>query len=140
MSDRRYKPGEIAREIDIAASTLRTWAERFEAHFNGGVRDRPLTAKGKPTARRYSERDLETLRRIQTMLASGLNFAQIAERLGVVELPAVIPEPESEALAVLPQLAAALGVIADQRQRIDGLEARLERLERRRSWWRFWER
>ena len=65
-----------------------------------------------------------------------MSFDDIEERLTV--LPAVIQEPA--ALAVV-AMAEALGVIADQQTRIDGLEARLERLERRaRPWWRFWER
>ena len=51
MTEKRYRPGEISSQINISASTLRAWAKRFEAHFNGGVRDRPLTEKGKPTAR-----------------------------------------------------------------------------------------
>ena len=136
-----YRPGEIASEIAIPASTLRTWARRFASHFDGGVRDRPLTAKGRPTMRMYSGTDLETLRQIKAMLAGGLNFAQISERLGVVQLPAVIAEPATTALAVIPALAEALGVIASQRQRLDDLEARLETLERRdRPWWAFWRR
>ena len=37
--------------------------------------------------------------------------------------------------------AEALGVIADQRQRLDDLEARLDKLERKaRPWWAFWRR
>jgi len=135
-----YRPGEIASEIGIPASTLRTWAERFASHFDGGVRDRPLTAKGKPTMRMYSRRDVQTLRQIQAMLAGGLSYEQIEDRLGVVELPAVIPEPQSKALEVLPKLAEALTVIANQRNRLDDLEARLEALERRRAWWAFWRR
>lgn len=141
MAKKFYRPSEIARELDIATSTLRTWAYRFANHFDGGVKGRPLTAKGKPTARRYSERDVETLRRIKRLLAQGLNYDQVAEQMLIVELP-VVQEPElTRALTVLPKLAEALGVIAEQRGRLDELDARVDALEKRaRPWWRFWAR
>jgi len=134
-----YRPGEIASEIGIAASTLRTWAERFAGHFDGGVSDRKLTPSGRPEMRVYTDNDLAVLRKIQELLAGGLTFDQVGERLAIVDLPAVIPEPDSQALAMVPALAEALTTVADQRRRLDDVETRLEALEKRaRPWWAFW--
>lgn len=97
--------------------------------------------------RLYSERDVAVLREVKAMLADRLNFAQIAERLTV--LPAVQDPEPSTALEVLPKLADALTMFAqDQRERIDDLEARnddllarVEALERKaRPWWAVWRR
>jgi len=86
-------PKQICETLTIPSSTLRRWANRFENHLS-------LENHEPGKHRTYTANDLSIFKTIQTHLENGLTYAQIEERLAVVEEPK--PEP-STALLSLPE-------------------------------------
>jgi len=86
-------PKQTYETLTISASTLRRWAKRFE-NFLSVENHEP------GTHRTYTPEDLHIFKTIQTHLENGLTYAEIENRLAVVEEPE--PNP-STALLSLPE-------------------------------------
>jgi len=86
-------PKQIQETLTVSSSTLRRWAKRFE-NFLSVENHQP----GKH--REYTPEDLSIFQTIQTHLNNGLTYAEIEERLNLVEEPE--PNP-STALLSLPE-------------------------------------
>jgi len=109
-------PKQIYETLTISPSTLRRWAKRFEEYLS-------LENHEPGTHREYTPEDLHTFKTIQTHLENGLTYAQIEERLNVVEEP----EPDqSTALLTLPEFTQAIetarAAVASMRMEIHELK------------------
>jgi len=82
MTDTQYYwPNEVANQLQISPSTLRRWSGEF-ADYLSGAAGRPLgDDEDKASHRRYTEQDLETLTTIKGLLAEGLTYIQVGQRL-----------------------------------------------------------
>jgi DNA-binding transcriptional MerR regulator len=74
------RPREVALALGIDGSTLRLWSKEF-AELLSPAATRSPTADGAPAQRRYTEADLEVLRRIRTLLDQGLRYDEVRRRL-----------------------------------------------------------
>ena len=106
----RYRqPQEMASRLEVSASTLRRWSEEFSAYLSSEAD----SSEGKQH-RRYSDEDLATLITVKGLMADGLTYEQVRERLG--ELRASPPPGGPGSLvaadAALP-LAPAMTFLAD---------------------------
>jgi len=148
MTDRLYRPTEIARSLDVSPSTIRRWSELFADH---------LSALAKPTEpgqhRKYTEDDLAVLSYIASRTIAGVSLEEIAELLTVAtpedlraepeqsepEEPPEAPEwpesedlgeevPEAASMAIVP-LMRALDVVNTQQRLIADQAERLTRQE-----------
>ena len=90
-----YQPHQVTDMLDIPPSTLRRLSVEFAA----------LLSKTPGRHRRYSERDIDTLRRIRAMTGQGMTLATIHEQLTIVETPPAAP-PAENTLAIIPSIAA----------------------------------
>jgi DNA-binding transcriptional MerR regulator len=74
----RYRqPQELASRLEVSPSTLRRWSEEF-AEFLSEEAD---SSEGKQH-RRYSDEDMATLITVKGLMADGLTYEQVRERLG----------------------------------------------------------
>ncbi len=74
----RYRqPQEVASRLEVSASTLRRWSEEFSAYLSSEAD----SSEGKQH-RRYSDEDLATLITVKGLMADGLTYEQVRERLG----------------------------------------------------------
>ena len=74
----RYRqPQEMASRLEVSASTLRRWSEEFSAYLSSEAD----SSEGKQH-RRYSDEDLATLITVKGLMADGLTYEQVRERLG----------------------------------------------------------
>jgi len=89
-------PKQIYETLTISASTLRRWAKRFEKYLS-------IENHEPGTHRTYTPEDLNIFRTIQTHLQNGLTYAEIENRLAVVEEPKT-----STALLSLPEFQMAI--------------------------------
>ena len=94
-----FTPKQIYETLTISPSTLRRWAKRFETHLSV-VDHEP----GKH--REYTPEDLSIFQTIQTHLDNGLTYAEIEERLNVVEEPE--PNPSTALALLLPEYQTAI--------------------------------
>jgi DNA-binding transcriptional MerR regulator len=78
MSDTtRYRqPQEVAGRLEVSHSTLRRWSEEFAEFLSPEAN----SAEGSQQ-RRYSDGDLATLITVKGLMAEGLTFDQVSERL-----------------------------------------------------------
>jgi DNA-binding transcriptional MerR regulator len=78
MSDiSRYRqPQEVAARLEVSPSTLRRWSEEFAEFLSPGAD----SSEGKQH-RRYSDEDLATLITVKGLMADGLTYDQVRERL-----------------------------------------------------------
>jgi len=86
-------PKQICESLTVSPSTLRRWANRFEEYISVENHE-----PGKH--REYTPEDLQIFQTIQTHLDNGLTYAQIEERLNVIEKPEL---DQSTALLSLPE-------------------------------------
>ena len=131
-------PKEVARQLDIATSTLRAWSTQFASQLSS-MANPPKEAKGRIGRRLYNPSDVATLTRAKVLLDSGLTFSRVLAVLQTEPetLPAVVSPGH---LAETGDVARALVVITDlaisQRQQLDDLETRVSQLEQdRRPFW-----
>jgi DNA-binding transcriptional MerR regulator len=83
MDDRAdYRPGEVAAILGIAASTLRTYAFQFRGILSPDAAADPPSSGHGFRHRRYTEADLVILKRATELLADGLNYRAVLQRLG----------------------------------------------------------
>lgn len=75
-----YRPGDVAKRLDIAVVTLRVWSNEFAA-FLSDAAQRSLSGDGKPAQRRYSDSDIALLNRAKTLLQSGRTFDEARQAL-----------------------------------------------------------
>ena len=99
-----FRISEVAAELGVSQSTVRRLAERFGAHLAPPTSDR--------RGRRYSDGDVETLRRIHALRADGRSDDEIDAALAAPE--ATNGGAPGEALALPPQVAAVLGSALQQ--------------------------
>jgi len=93
-----FTPKQVYETLTISPSTLRRWSKRFENHLS--ILDH------KPGSHReYTAEDLNVFRTIQTHLDNGLTYAEIDDRLAVVDQPQ--PDPNT-ALLTLPEFTRAI--------------------------------
>src|SRR4051812_36763717 len=143
-----YRPGEVAKELDIAPVTLRVWSNEF-APFLSDSAQRTVNARGKASHRIYSDSDIAILKRAAELLASGQTFDQVRRALTEAGPPPVSIQTLEEIPRVLVQLqtayrneieaykrelstkeetiAAKEETISEQRDHIDSLRAENER-------------
>ena len=94
-----FTPKQIQETLTVSPSTLRRWANRFEEYLS--IEENRKSG----SHRSYTPEDLSIFQTIQTHLDNGLTYAEIEERLNVVEEP----EPDqSTALLRLPDFQAAI--------------------------------
>lgn len=139
-----YRPGEVAKQLDIAPVTLRVWSNEFAAFLSDSAQ-RTLNAEGKANHRIYSDSDIATLKRAREMLSSGQTFDQVRRALSDAGPPSVSIQTLEEIPRMLAQLQTSYHrelsskeeTIAEQRSHIDSLREEIERqqaeIERLRS-------
>jgi len=111
-----FTPKQVYETLTISPSTLRRWAKRFEEYLS-------LEEHEPGKHREYTPEDLSIFRAIQTHLENGLTYAQIEERLNVVEKP----EPNaSTALLSLPEFTQA---IETARAAVASMQMQIEELK-----------
>jgi len=110
-----FTPKQICETLTIPSSTLRRWANRFERYIS-------IENHQPGKHREYTADDLSIFQTIQTHLENGLTYAQIEERLNVVEEPE--PNP-STALLSLPEFQNA---IETARVTIASMQSEIEEL------------
>ena len=107
-------PKFICESLTIPPSTLRRWANRFSSHLS-------IEEREPGSHRTYTPDDLTTFQTIQELLNAGLTYAEIEERLNVVEEP-----NPSTALLALPEFQTA---IENARSTIASMQTELEELK-----------
>lgn len=128
---RYYSPAEVVELLGVPESSLRRIARQFQAHLSPQHKRK----------RRYSERDVSTIRLIREMLSNGRTIEQVQTELEkVIDLQP--EETEETALAPidrrLSQIAADLEQLRQDRQADREKLAQLEEeiLQLRRPWWK----
>lgn len=105
----RYRqPQEVASRLEISPSTLRRWSDEFSEFLSSEA----SSSEGKQH-RRYSDEDLATLITIKGLMAEGLTYEQVRQKIG--ELHASKPDGPGSMItaeAALP-LAPAMTFLAD---------------------------
>ena len=137
-------PKEVAAQLAIAPSTLRTWSKHFASQLSTTANP-PKEASGRVGRRLYNPQDVAILARAKTLLDSGLPFSRVLAILQTEpeSLPAVVnPGHLAESGDVARALVAITDLAISQRQRLDELESRIADLEqdRRPFWQRLWPR
>lgn len=134
-----YTPGQVSEMLDIPVSSLR----RLSAEFAD------FLTKTKGRHRRYTEQDIDILRRVREGTQHGQTIAQIKQELAIVpESPADQDKP-GDSLMMVPAIAGELSRLDDSdrviMQQLQQLRAdhesdheRLQRLEAwlRLPWWK----
>lgn len=127
-----YRPGEAAQQLGIAAPTLRRYSVQFAAHLSPSA-SAAVAQGGGALERRYTARDIATLKRASGLLARGLTFDQVKQQLGQADdapAPAhqITLTPDT-GLALVELVSARGETIAAQRETIALLHAEVERLK-----------
>ena len=131
-----YTPGQVSEMLDIPPSSLRRLAielKDFLSHQKG-------------RHRRYTEGDINTLRRVRELTGQGYTLARIKQELSIVEEP---QQGRADSLSLVPTIAGKLarmddlyrGVMSDLdtlRADHENDRARLQKLERWAAlpWWK----
>jgi DNA-binding transcriptional MerR regulator len=71
------RPAEVADALAVSPATLRRWSQRFEGYLQA----RDSSSDG--SHRRYTARDVDTLRQIKARLEAGWTYEQVAQQLDV---------------------------------------------------------
>jgi DNA-binding transcriptional MerR regulator len=129
-----YRPGEVAKRLDIAPVTLRVWSNEFAA-FLGDSAQRTVNADGKANHRIYSDSDITVLKRAGELLASGQTFDQVRRALAEAGPPPVSIQTLEEIPRMLAQLQSSYNrelsakeeTISEQRSHIETLREENER-------------
>jgi DNA-binding transcriptional MerR regulator len=135
MTDAELRqPGDVARELDISTSTLRRWAKEFHSYLSR-MAGRPDSAGAVGTHRRYTDEDVELLRRAKGLLDQGLTYDQVIRRLRREGLqpseesgpreeayPILAPEKQAESTALAPGFV----VVADALRNINDSQQALQ--------------
>jgi DNA-binding transcriptional MerR regulator len=113
-----YSIGAVARMLDIPASTLRAWEDRYAIVT-------PVRSEG--SQRLYSRKQVEQLRYLKAQIESGASAADahrlLAEQLGGGAVPAVRGfRPEGKPLVLIAGLDAYAADLADCFLRTEGYE------------------
>lgn len=158
-------PGEAARRLGIAGSTLRIYSVKLAELLSEGAGRPSGGASGRPGVRMYTLGDLRVLESAKELLGRGLTYEQVAEELrprprpadsgggavakvrrpraiGVADVMAVL-DPLKMALERAMAATEAWQRLAEERQEeVDRLRRRIEVLEgdlsaarRQRAWW-----
>ena len=109
MSQKSYKPADIAKELDVSTNTIRMWCNTFGDHLT----DRATPAIGRE--RIISPVDRTVLHYIAGLRADGFNYDEIASRLAetsfsdgeVLEADQVPTSKAEQVPAIAPQAAPA---------------------------------
>ena len=122
-----YTIADISRELGIAESTLRYWRDRYSDFI-------PVEGSGRK--KRYKEEALSVFSKIAELTAESKTAEEVAEALNT-EMTRIIEVPQDNssnaAAKGLPveRLTQVLETMADQQQRIEKLENKLEETEKR---------
>lgn len=81
-------PGEVARQLGISPSTLRRWSKEFRTYLSDTAGRPGRTGAGAAAHRRYTQADVEILTGVKALLAQGMTYMQVIQRLKG-ETPAV---------------------------------------------------
>lgn len=90
------KPQDVARDLGISPSTLRLWSSRFADLL--GDQARKLSADGTASTaqRRYTDADVAMFMQAKDLLAQGLTYDDVRQRLGAPPFQRA-PRPEHRA-------------------------------------------
>lgn len=75
------QPSEVARRLDISASTLRRWSAEFSGFLSNGAGRPEPSFQGEAGHRRYTTGDVQVLATVGDMLKQGLTYRQIEGHL-----------------------------------------------------------
>lgn len=124
-----YPPKLVSEMLDIPPSSLRRLSSEFK----------DFLSKSPGRHRRYSEEDINTLRRVRELTGQGMTIERIKTQLRLVEEP---PEKKTDALALVPTIAGELARMDDNYRAVareleelrQDRERDRERLERLEQW------
>lgn len=112
----RYRPGEIARRLEIAPATLNNWSREFGKLLS--ARSHAIDA-GPSSHRRYSDDDLHLLERAKELLAQNLTYDEVRRQLS--------ERPRKTVAVIAPPVVSPVDSMAE----IAALRARLDKLPRK---------
>lgn len=148
-----YRPGDVAKQLEIAVVTLRVWSNEFAGFLSEGAQ-RSVSSDGKPAQRRYSDSDIDLLKRAKALLDLGSTFDEARRALVEAEpIPPQMVATLEEATRFLAEvknsydqlLEARNMTLAEQRDHIQTLQNMVEqqraeiealRAAAARPWWR----
>lgn len=113
MEEEWVSLSRVARELDIAESTARRWANMFSEF---------LRSKGNGAGRRFDPSARDVLRRVQTLYAANYNAEQISDALRQEFTMVVDVEDESERIPsaqVFTQMGQFLGDLLETQKRMN---------------------
>lgn len=73
MNEIGKAPGEVSKTLDVTGTTLRNYVKQFSQHLSPDA-----TRK---TRKRFSPKDIKTLKTAKSFLDAGLTYSQVSERL-----------------------------------------------------------
>ncbi len=76
-----HRPKDVTQRLGISSATLRLWSTHFEQFLSPGAQS-AKTENGGPAQRRYQDSDIALLQTAKTLLAEGLTYEEVKERLG----------------------------------------------------------
>ena len=131
--EQTFTPNEVAALTGIAAHSIRRWSEYHSDHLSASANP------GTSIARRFTGRDIEVLRHVDTLRRQGLTVPVINEQLKALTF-AEVDTGDSEALqastdapnaieSAQPVMVAMLDVFATQNRRFEALEASMKKVE-----------
>lgn len=139
-----HRPAHVAQRLAISPATLRQWSNEFGAFLSESARQ-TLTEAGSHVQRRYTDADIAILQRAKSLLAGGLTYAEVRDRLAEPpasepasaddsDPPAPAKPPDSDtssvALAIIEQARLAM---ASMQQTIEAQAAHLDDLRAERD-------
>ena len=143
MAEQLLRPGDVARDLEIAANTLRVYSTRFGPVLTPSAA-RPAAGGGGGSGHRlYSARDVAVLRRARDLVGAGATYEEALDQLrGEYGVPAAASGRDGELAAHLATLQGAVDAwralaeertreLAEVRARLADREAQLD-AERRR--------
>ena len=133
-------PKEVAAQLGIASSTLRAWSKHFASELSTHANPPKAASSGRVGRRLYNPADVQTLARARDLLAGGLTFERTLAVLRTEPEPLAVVDPGQLAQTgdVARALVAVVDLAAEQRQRLEDLERRVQDLECEKAppWWR----
>jgi DNA-binding transcriptional MerR regulator len=95
-----FKAGQVSEMLDIPASTLWSYVKQFGEHLSAGA--------NRKRGKRYTEGDIDTLRRIRELFAQGRNPEEVAELIKQMVISSDNELASDSALALVPSISKAL--------------------------------